>query len=181
MYKNVPFGISIFQIQNFTAGKESPYRRYRHCLLQLHQKTITLKGSQFNRERLDIDIEEINEKLKTAVGFERRRLEVDLKEKQFNLDGEVKLIEDCLIEVAAYEAILNNLPKFTREEFEQAEQGYWEKRLLNDAKREVISSGTITPATIKSLENIGFILGRNEKNQIVCSRGDDVSPKKIVE
>ena len=35
---NVPFGNSIFQIKNFTDGRETPQRRYRHCLLQLRKK-----------------------------------------------------------------------------------------------------------------------------------------------
>lgn len=172
MFKNVPFGNSVYQIQNFTAGKETPQRRYRHCLLQLHQKLTVLKECEFRRKRYDIDIEEIKDKLFGTKNFEKRRLEIDLEEKQFHLDLELKLIEDCMVEIAAYKQILETLPEYTREEFERAEQKYWEKRLLADAKREFISSGSITIQTIESLENIGLVIGKNKSGQITYTKSE---------
>lgn len=170
VFKNVPFGNSVFQIQNFTAGKETPQRRYRHCLLQLKQKYNALKECEFRRKRIDIDIEEIKGKLNSTKDFEKQRLEVDLEEKEYQLSNEIKLIEDCVIEVAVYKRILEDLPEFTREEFEQAEQEYWGKRLLNDARREIISTTSISPQTVESLENIGIIIGKNQKGQITYSK-----------
>lgn len=170
MFKNVPFGNSVFQIMNFTAGKETPQRRYRHCLLQLNQKLNALKECEFRRKRYDVDVQELKEKINLAKGYEKQRLEIDLEEKQFHLDIEIKLIEDCLIEIKTYKQILENLPEFTREEFEQAEQEYWEKRLLGDARREFIAHRTVTPQTIESLENIGMVVGKNEKGQITYTK-----------
>ena len=172
MFKNVPFGNSIFQIQHFTDGKETLQRRYRHCLLQLDQKLRALKECEFRRKRLEIDIEEIVEKLTTSISYETKRLQVDLEEKKYYLEIEAKLIEDCLIEVAVYKKILSGLPEYSREEFEQGEQEYWEKRLLNDAQREVISIGGITTQTVKSLKDIGINIGRNEKGQIAYTKGE---------
>lgn len=170
---NIPFGNSIFQIVNFTAGKETPERRYRHCLLQLNQKHRAMKECEFRRRRLNIDIAEINEQIKEATSFEKQRLEIDLEEKEYNMAAEIKLIEDCVIEIKAYEQILKTLPQFTREEFEQAEQEYWEKRLLEDARREMISTGSVSVQTIESLEDIGLQIGRNEKGQITYNRRKD--------
>lgn len=170
---NVPFGNSVFQIRNFTNGGETPHRRYRHCLLQLNQKHRAMKECEFRRRRLDIDIAEINERIETAEGFEKQRLEIDLEEKQYYLTAEIKLIADCAIEIAAYEQILKTLPQFTREEFEQNEQKYWEKRLLENARREMIATNSITTQTIESLEQIGFIIGRNEKGQITYNRREN--------
>lgn len=167
---NVPFGNSIFQIQNFTAGKETPQRRRRHCFLQLNQKLNVLKECEFRRRRYEIDIAEVQEKLKAAEGFEKQRLGIDLEEKQYWLGVEIKLIEDCMIEIAAYRQLLESLPEFTREEFEQAEQAYWEKRLLGDAKREMLSMGTVRPETIQSLEDIGMTIGKNDKGQITYTK-----------
>ena len=170
MFKNVPFGNSAFQILNFTAGKETPQRRYRHCLLQLNQKLNTLKECEFRRKRHDVDILEIKEKLKSVEKFDKQRLEIDLEEKYYYLDIEIKLIEDCFIEIAIYKQMLETLPNFSREEFEEAEQEYWEKRLTNDARREIIASGTIAPQTIEALENIGLIIGKNDKGQIIYEK-----------
>ncbi len=167
-FKNVPFGNSVFQIKHFTDGQETPERRYRHCLLQLHQKRATLKECEFRRRRIDIDIAELKSKIKmiNSDSFDRQRLEIDLEEKEYGLEAEIKLIEDCLTEVATFEALLKDLPEFTREEFEGAEQIYWERRLLGDARREFISSGSVSPGVISSLENIGVAVGKNDKNQI---------------
>ena len=167
-FRNVPFGNSVFQITNFTDGQESPARRYRHCLLQLHQKQRTLKECEFRRRGIDIDIEELKHKIEKYPegSFKRQRLELKLERKEFGLEAEIKLIEDALVEVAAYKALLKDLPTFTREEFEQEEYGYWEKRLLGDARREITSNGTVSPGVMSSLERMGIMVGRNEKGQI---------------
>lgn len=176
VYRNVPFGNSVFQIENFTAGKESPQRRYRHCLLQLNQKYNTLKECEFRHKRYDVDINELKNKLKKVQGFEKQRIEIDLEEKEHHLNIELKLIEDCLFEVAAYKRVLKTLPEYTRQEFEEAEQGYWKNRLLGDARREMISTGSVGIQTIESLENIGMNIGRNKTGQITYSDNNSSVP-----
>lgn len=168
--KNVPFGNSIFQIEHFSRGLETPERAYRNCLLQLNQKLKALKECELRRKRFEIDMAEIEEKLRDAVSFEKRRLEIDKEEKQFSLDEEVKLIEDCYIEIKAYENTLNQLPDITREEFEKAEGVYWEKKLLNDARQEVTALGYVAKDTIQSLEQIGILVGKNEQGAIAFQK-----------
>jgi len=170
MMRNVPFGMSVYQIEKFNRGQETPERLYRNCLLQLNQKIRALKECEFRRKRYEIDLEEINEKLKMVNGFERQRLEIDWDEKNFNLDGEIKLIEDAYIECQTYISILDGLPEFTREQFEHAEEVYWERKLLNDARHEVSSSGRVSQDTMKALEQIRIVVGRNEQGQIAYSK-----------
>ena len=43
MMRNVPFGMSVYQIEKFNRGQETPERLYRNCLLQLNQKIRALK------------------------------------------------------------------------------------------------------------------------------------------
>lgn len=165
--RNVPFGNSIFQNQHFTAGQETPERRYRHCLLQINQKLNALQECEFRRKRIDINIKEIKYKLDSDLSsFERERIEIDLEEKQFQLENEIKLIEDAVIELATYEKESAILPDFTREEFEKAEFGYWKKRLLLQAKQEITSIGVISLGTIESLNKIGIVVGKNQDGQI---------------
>ena len=170
--RNVPFGMSVFQIKSFNRGQETPERLYRNCLLQLNQKLMALKECQFRRQRYEIDLEEIEEKLKTAEGFEKRRLEVDREEKIYKLEQEIKLIEDCCIECATHAKILEQLPEFTREQFESAEGTYWESKLLNDLRREVLSIGHVGKDTLESLEQIGVAVGRNEQGQIAYTKAE---------
>ena len=163
---DIPFGNSVYQIKTFMAEK-TPERQYRNAALQLRQKYIAMKECEFRRKRFEIDIAEIQEKLLSKTNtFETQRLRVDLEEKQFLLDNEIKLIKDCLIEIAVYRQILKTLPKFNREDFEKAEPKYWKNRLISDAEREVVGTGTVGPGTLKSLEQVGIVVGRNEKGQI---------------
>lgn len=153
--KNVPFGNSVFQIQHFISNDHTPERNYRNALLQLNGKFNALQECAFRRRRKDIDIREIKEKLLKAEGYEKERLEIDLEEAQLQLDNEIKFIEDAMVEVKTYEAILDSLPDFTREEFEKSEKGYWELRLINDARRQIESKGSVDPGFLDSLEKIG--------------------------
>lgn len=166
-FKNVPFGNSIFQITAFGHGQETPERQYRNCLLQLDKKLKALQECKFHRFRLEIDIEELRDKLMEETNiYQKRRIEIDIEEKTYHLENEIKLIEDALIEVAVYENILNKLPTFTRKEFEMSEAKYWKLRLLDDMKNEITSTGIVSKDTIKSLGQIGIIVGRNETGQL---------------
>jgi len=171
-----PFGNSMFQITNFTAGQETPERRYRHCSLQLHQKNKALKECEFRRRRTEIDLEEIKEDLENNKHsynkFEMERKEIDVEEKEYQLDNDIKMIKDCLFEIKVYKNILKTLPVFTREEFEKAEYRYWETRLINDAKKEIVSTNTVSTGTISSLENIGINITRDKDGKLAISGKD---------
>lgn len=153
--RQVPFGNSVFQIQHFVADQHTPERLYRSVLLQYTEKMKTLKLCSFRRRRFEIDIEEAEEKLKSTTGYDAKRLKIDIEEKQFGLEQELKLIEDCMIELKVYEDIINGLPEFTREEFEKNEPLYWKKRLLHDAELECNATGTLSVGTLQSLDRLG--------------------------
>jgi hypothetical protein len=163
---NIPYGDSLFQIDHFIAvGPDG--RKLRTCRLQLRKKRLALEECKNRRKRLDIDRREKEEKLLTAEGYTKERLEIDLDEIQFGLESEMELIEDCLIEVKYYESIIDSLPKMTREEFEADEKEYWTGRLLNDARREISTSGRVEKGTLESIEKIGLKLGRDDQNNLI--------------
>lgn len=160
--KNIPFGNSQFQIKNFISNQETPERTYRNVLLQLNQKLNSMQECVFRRKRRELDIEEAQEKIKTAQGIEAKRLQVDIEEAQYYLDNEIKLIEDCAIEIATYESILNTLPEYSREEFEKSEYLFWKSKLLIEAEQDIKSSGLVSKGIIQSLNQIGIKCGRSE-------------------
>ncbi len=77
----------------------------------------------------------------------------DLQKAKFYLDKEIKLIEDCLIEIKVYEKLLGDLPEYTREQFEAAELEYWKTRLLGDARRNILSTILLHISILTSLGN----------------------------
>lgn len=171
--RQVPFGNSQFQVRHFTPGGEGPERRYRNCLLQINRKLQALQECEFRRQRLEIDMEEIASRLSEDMKWDRmsvfdeRRARIDLDEKQYALNTEVKLIEDALIEIEVYRDELSRLPKFSRDEFERGEKQYWINRLLGDAQRQMISMGHVEIGTMQSLQQIGIIgVGMNDSGQL---------------
>lgn len=174
----VPFGNSQFQIEFMSANQETPERKFRHVLLQMNQKLNTLQSCKYNRERLEIDIKELEAKTKMQKGFELARTEVDLKEKKWALDNEVKLINDAVIEVAKYYDIYTKLkeflPEFTRDKFELAELKYWRARLTKEASREAACLGRVEVGTLEQLDNVGVLVGRTDRGGITFSTKDSL-------
>lgn len=164
--KNVPFGNSQFQIINFISNQATPERTYRNVLLQLNQKLNTMQESYFRRKRKQIDIEETKNKMQSAEGFELSRFEIDLEETEYQLENEIKLIEDCIIEIKTYEKILEQLPDVSRDEFETSERLYWEKRLIQNALAEVKAAGRVEKGTLQALNQINIDI-RDNKGQLV--------------
>ena len=91
------------------------------------------------------------EDLQTLEALEDK---IDLEEAHYRLENEIKLIEDAAIEIKTYENILEKLPDFSREDFENSEREYWERRLLKDAQQELLSTGSVGVGTMKSLEKL---------------------------
>lgn len=153
--QDVPFGNSHFQNVTFLA-QETPERQYRNVLLQMNQKLDALQKCQFNRRRAEIDIQEIEEKLSTATGHAKRRLEIDLEEKKWELSNEIKYIEDAIIEVNSFYQVFKGLPKITREQFEATEKDYWTKRLVKDAQLSIAASGAMDTGVAESIRLLGM-------------------------
>lgn len=156
--KNVPFGSSEFQNIYFSANQETPERKYRHLVLQMDQKINTLQHCKFNRDRIELAIEELEYKIHSCEpdSFEARKLKIDLKEKQWALNNEVKLIEDAIIELVTFYSMFKQLPSIDRLTFEKQEKVYWTERLLREAKASVLSTGSIEQGLSLALSHIGI-------------------------
>lgn len=162
---SVPFGNSGFQIKAFIANNSTPERSARDILLQLDKKQKAMEECRFRRRRKEILIKEINEKLLTASGYDRERLEVDLDEAQYYMDEEIKLIEDCVIEIKIYESLIENIPDFSRQEFEKSERLYWEKKLLTELSQDHRLGLPLNKGAVLGLEQMGIIV-KHEKGQL---------------
>ena len=161
----VPFGNSWFQNSYFTDGQESPERRWRHILLQLSKKVEALKACEFRRRRIDLDLEDIEVEMEVMIEKDRDAAEsrdyarkiIDKEEKEWQLASEVQLIADAMVEVETYMAMIKDLPPLEdREQFERAEHGYWQQRLMDDLRRDMIEKKTVGIGTQKALEQIGI-------------------------
>lgn len=165
--ENVPFGSSIFQINNFICDEATPERAYRKVLLQIDNKLNALKECSFNRKRLELQIRKLEENLKTLSGLDKELVEVDIEENKWKLENQIKLINDAGYELSAYQSILEKLPKPSREEFESSELEYWKKRFSQEALLSYRATGSISPELLKHLNLVKLEPKINEKKELV--------------
>lgn len=147
--REVPFGNSVFQIENFC--DVFPSRRKRHILLQLNAKIQALKKCEFRRDRIEVELRRFRRRW-----FKGPLVKIDIAEKEWDLEQEKKLIHDAIIEVNAYKRMLEQIPKMNRIEFEKMERGYWQQRLIADAHRELKQGGTVLVGTLAALNQLGI-------------------------
>ena len=165
-YFDIPFGNSQFQIENFIVNAQyTQERAYRAVGLQMSTKIRALKEAYFNLKKGDIDIEEMEEKLNSDINkYEKKRLELDLLQKQENKQYTLKLINDAYAELNILYGVFNKLPKFTREEFENGERKHFEVELIRQAKG--------IAGALESLDNMGcsleqFEIDKKEQKEIL--------------
>lgn len=162
----IPFGESKFQIEKLIVSHQSDERNLRQVLLQINARLNALNEAKFKRRRLEIDLKEKISKIELSNGFDKERLKIDIEEIEYKLNNEEKFIKDALIELNYYYEIFKKLPKVTRDQFESSEKEYWINRLMADAKSEFLSTTRISVGTIQSLNKIGaninFIADKND-------------------
>ena len=156
LFETVPFGNSQFQNVFMSACQETKARKYRHVLLQINQKLLALKESEFKLRRTKIEISKIEEDLNKAEGFTKELLQIDLEEKKWAMSGAQKLINDALIELNTFNSIRESLPAYSREEFEAEEKEYWKARLVGEAQLSLLSTGHIDLGHMQALKQIGL-------------------------
>jgi hypothetical protein len=166
MMWDIPFGNTRFQIEHFLR-EHTAERQIRMILLQISEKITSLEKFKLSRQRLELDLEEIQEKIEKAEGRDRRRFELDLEEKRIDYNQSLKLVNDTLEEVKIYDSLLKEaqgaVGEVTRDNFEQAEQKYWELRLLDDARANMTANGSLEKGVIQSLQKIGLTAVRSHE------------------
>lgn len=131
---DIPFENSQFQTENFVINAAlTPQRAYRAIGLRMHNRLRALREAQFSREREDIDIEELREKLNDPelTTYDIRRAAVDINQKLANRGFTDKLINDAIKELNVLYVHFQRLPRYTRDEFEAGEKEYFARSLSN--------------------------------------------------
>jgi hypothetical protein len=163
----IPFGNTQYQIEKFLE-EHTPERQVRMILLQLNEKIKQMKKYQLGIERLKLRIEEMQEKIDASEGRQKRLMELDLQEIEMDYVSNQKLVNDSVVEINIYDNLLKKAQSkihvpVTRESFEQAEQTYWEKRMVEEASAQIASTGHIDKETRKTMGRIGLVPVQDEK------------------
>lgn len=133
--EDVPFGNSLYQSQCFIINQSyTKARALRACGLALNSSIRGLRDLEISQARKTIDIEELEERLKTETNpFEVRRIKLTIQEKRSDDAISAKLLKDAIYEIEYFRGVMDKLPKMNREEFELAEPEYYKRTLTRQA------------------------------------------------
>lgn len=182
-FASVPFGQSVFQNLNLADDAATPARKLRYCLLQLQAKITALKKAEFDGRRLELDLAAARRRLRFLIfvpfaWISRRRIEIDIEEKEWARARGVKLVEDALIEARTFYESFKALPRITREDFENEELEHWRTKFMRAAELEVQAHGFISPAAMDALLKVG-IAAVKDGDQIKLFEEQKVLPAPV--
>jgi len=150
-------GMSQFQDDYFvtTRAGGTLYGQYKQSLRELYKRFRGLRELTCGNERLQIDIDELKEKIGNSEGFEKRRAEVDYKEKVMLMEESTRVIKDTKREFsrfyqqAAY--LKDTIGELTDEKRHQLDMDMWEFKIKEMAVIDWITSGRLRNSTFEFL------------------------------
>ena len=130
-FKEIPFGNSDFQNRYFVVNSQlTPARAFRAVCLRLRDRIRALMEAYYELQKENIDIEEMEEKVKTEANkYEEMRLEIEIEKKKMQRIDTEKLVQDAIHETKYLLKLYEELPHPKREEFEAEELEHFEKYL----------------------------------------------------
>ena len=127
-YFDIPFGNSDFQTRAFVLAQQiTPERVYRQIGLELSNLLQSLKSIEYAKKLYAINREEKLEKLNdvNTNKWEKKRLQLELDSMESNSYSEQKSLKDTLRQLNLLYAEFKKFPKYTREQFEAAEENHY--------------------------------------------------------
>lgn len=138
-------GRSDFQIERFVVNAHvTPERQYAQCVLELQHKYYAIKKGEIQRRRMLRSLQLVEDPL------DREEIVLDLEQHELAMKNSLHEFE-CLY------GMFLSFPKFTREQLESAEAGYWARRLVIQAQQDVEERGSISAGNSEALRQIDVI------------------------
>jgi len=131
-FYDIPFENSDFQNKSFVMqSQQTPARAYRAIGLRMFSKLQAINELKYGRETEDIDIEEMREQIADPDfnKFEKRRLDVKIRQKLEQRNYTNKLLNDAIHELNFLHNEFAQLPKYSRETFELEERAHFTNKL----------------------------------------------------
>ena len=144
---------SDYVLEKFIVGKhETPEMRYAHCVLEIRMKYNALRRAKISLEKITYEIEELRKKASDGdkiAEFDYREREIGKEESEGVVIGAIRELQ------ALYRIYRTFEKKYTREEINDAQEEYWEKRLTGQANNDMMASGRIGVGNLEALNDIG--------------------------
>jgi hypothetical protein len=124
---------SRYQLENFVLGQHhSPEMQYYQLVIEASGLISTIKETELRIEKIKAEAEELRETGKKSDAIEAQIKELSVADLETHILGSQKELEHL-------EELFEEFPKFTREQIEAAQAGYWETRLTRVAEMQMLS------------------------------------------
>jgi len=160
LLKDHETGMSKFQDDYFVTMRAGGtlYGQYKQALRELYKRYRGLRESVFEKQRKDIDIEELRETAKTAESkFDRQRANVDLQEQIIKMEEADRVIKDTKREFINFyaQAIFykEQLGELTEAKKDLLEREMWAHKCKGMAATDIILQGRFSSGTIDLLRS----------------------------
>ena len=165
---------SPFQLEKFVIGQhETPEMQYQKCVLEIQQLYYTIKTVNLQIKKTEVQIDRLRQTGDEIDEIEAQLKEVELEQTRLIGIGAIREFE-YLLEV--YNSFEN---KYTRDEIDNAQPEYWEKRLTRQAMLESVSNNLGQGSNLEALRQIGA-LTLNKENLSIEDKQDEAIPATAV-
>ena len=135
------------------------YGQYKQSLRELYKRFRGLRELTSNNARLQVDIEELEWKIKTGIvaDFELKRIEIDYKEKVMLMEESQRAISDTKREFMRFyqqaACLKEKIGDLTDEKRHQLDMDMWEFKIKEMAVIDWISTGRLRNSTFEFLHS----------------------------
>ena len=143
---------SRFQLVHFVIGQhDTPEMRFYQVCLELQDMGFKLRMARLAVRKAEVEIGRLE-----ATGDELDAIEAE--EKQVGLEQTRIVMRGAEREIAILTDLFDESQKFTRDQIEDAQPEYWQKRLTRQTNLQLMS-GTVGWAQLDSMRQAGLLDG----------------------
>jgi hypothetical protein len=131
----IPFGNSKYQMDSLVANEQTPERAYRHLLINFQKRYNDLKICSIGRRKAQNKVKQFQKQLETETDeLKKEAILLDIEEITCCWEAENKLAEDCITELKYMQSMIEQLPAYTNEQFENGEASHFKLRGQSENK-----------------------------------------------
>ena len=149
---------SPFALEHFVLGAhDTEPRQYAQCVLELQIKYDAIRRALLHKERLQIEIEELERQANGEGGPKAKINLVEAKLKCIDIEEQDRAILGAVREFETLYQMWQAFPhRYTRTELDAAQEEYWRKRLTRQANQDRQAVGRVSVGNQEALRQIGM-------------------------
>jgi len=143
---------SRFQLERFVLGQHAtPEMQYYQTCIELQDMIYKYQQAQLLVKKQELKIARLRESGDELDELKAQEKEIGLRQTKLAMAGAEKELNHLIEIWEGFET------KYTREQIEQAQPEYWAKRLLGNAKAQLMGGSGVNAAHIEAMEQAGIL------------------------